>query len=109
MERVGVRKVKSKLSSYLRRGKRGETILVTERGKTIAELRPHTERDQEEASRLENALERLAREGKLKRPGSRRGHAMDAWAGWKGLGTSFDSMELLDATRGEVPQWPALR
>jgi prevent-host-death family protein len=38
--RVGMRELKAKLSEYLRRVKRGETILVTERGKTIGQIVP---------------------------------------------------------------------
>ena len=38
--RVGTRELKSKLSEYLRRVKAGETITVTEHGKTIGQLVP---------------------------------------------------------------------
>jgi prevent-host-death family protein len=38
--RVGTRELKSKLSEYLRRVKNGQTIIVTERGKVIAQLGP---------------------------------------------------------------------
>jgi len=38
--RVGTRELKSKLSEYLRRVKKGETIIVTERGKIVAQLGP---------------------------------------------------------------------
>jgi prevent-host-death family protein len=38
--RVGTRELKSKLSEYLRRVKDGETIIVTERGKTIGQIVP---------------------------------------------------------------------
>jgi prevent-host-death family protein len=38
--RVGTRELKSKLSEYLRRVKTGETIIVTERGKTIGQIVP---------------------------------------------------------------------
>ena len=38
--RVGTRELKSKLSEYLRRVKAGETIIVTERGKTIGQIVP---------------------------------------------------------------------
>jgi prevent-host-death family protein len=38
--RVGTRELKSKLSEYLRRDKNGQTIIVTERGKVIAQLGP---------------------------------------------------------------------
>lgn len=38
--RVGTRELKNKLSEYLRRVKKGETITVTERGKVIGHLSP---------------------------------------------------------------------
>jgi prevent-host-death family protein len=38
--RVGARELKSKLAEYLRRVKAGETIIVTERGKTIGQIVP---------------------------------------------------------------------
>ncbi len=38
--RVGTRELKSKLSEYLRRVKNGQTIIVTERGKVVAQLSP---------------------------------------------------------------------
>ena len=38
--RVGTHELKSKLSEYLRRVKAGETITVTEHGKTIGRLVP---------------------------------------------------------------------
>jgi antitoxin (DNA-binding transcriptional repressor) of toxin-antitoxin stability system len=37
---VGVKRLKAKLSEYLRLVKGGETILVTERDEVVAELRP---------------------------------------------------------------------
>jgi prevent-host-death family protein len=37
---VGIRELKSKLGEYLRRVKAGETITVTEHGKTIARIIP---------------------------------------------------------------------
>ena len=38
--RVGTRELKNKLSEYLRRVKAGETITVTEHGKTIGQIIP---------------------------------------------------------------------
>ena len=39
MKAVGVRELKSRLSEYLRMVRRGEEILITDRGEVIAELR----------------------------------------------------------------------
>jgi prevent-host-death family protein len=40
MSAVGVRELKDRLSSYLRRVRRGETILVTDRGRPVARIIP---------------------------------------------------------------------
>ncbi len=56
---VGSRELKTRLGSYLERVRRGETLVVTDRGEPVAELRP--------VMRAENpadaALRRLAAEG----------------------------------------------
>jgi prevent-host-death family protein len=46
MERVGVRELRQNLSVYLRRVKRGESLEVTERGKTVARLVPPSTGDE---------------------------------------------------------------
>jgi len=38
--RVGTRELRSKFSEYMRRVKKGETIIVTERGKPVARFMP---------------------------------------------------------------------
>lgn len=38
--RVGTRELKNKLSEYIRRVKAGETIIVTEHGRTIGQIVP---------------------------------------------------------------------
>lgn len=40
MSTVGVRELKDHLTQYLRRAKQGEEVVVTERGKPIAIIRP---------------------------------------------------------------------
>lgn len=45
MERVGVRELRQNLSVYLRRVRRGEALMVTERGEPVATLRPVADRD----------------------------------------------------------------
>ena len=39
MRSVGIRELKNRLSEYLRAVRRGETVLVTDRGQVIAEIR----------------------------------------------------------------------
>ena len=40
METVGIRELKSRLSHYVRRAEAGEVVVVTDRGRVVAELRP---------------------------------------------------------------------
>lgn len=61
---VGVKELKNSLSRYLRAVSAGETVLVTERGKVVAELRP---RAAAPASAGEEVLDKLARDGVLSR------------------------------------------
>jgi antitoxin (DNA-binding transcriptional repressor) of toxin-antitoxin stability system len=40
MKRVGLRELKNRLSEYVRYVRKGHTLLVTDRGEVVAELRP---------------------------------------------------------------------
>lgn len=40
MEKAGIRKAKSQLSSYIKKVKQGEIIIITERGVPVARLSP---------------------------------------------------------------------
>lgn len=60
---VGVRELKSRLSAYLAQVKRGGTVIVTERGKPIAEIRLIEEPE----GRLDAALRQMESEGLLMR------------------------------------------
>ena len=40
LETVGARELKTRLGRYLRRVRQGRTLIVTERGEPVAELRP---------------------------------------------------------------------
>ncbi len=51
---VGVRELKSKLGSYLQRVRGGRTLVITDRGQPVAELRPIAAGDPDEV-----AMERL--------------------------------------------------
>ncbi len=63
---VGVRELKNRLSRYLRRAKRGEEVVVTERGRPIAVIQ-RIESGGTLSSR-EARLARLAAEGLLTLP-----------------------------------------
>lgn len=65
MQTVGVRELKARLSQVLREVQRGETILVTDRGRVVAELRPPALGTQVR-SPLERALATLAAGGALR-------------------------------------------
>ncbi len=56
---VAVSDLKAHLSAYLRTVKRGESLMVTERGKPIATLRPSEVADEELASLAAAGLVRL--------------------------------------------------
>lgn len=67
MRAAGVREIKNRLSEYLRIVAGGETVLVTDRGRVVAQLAPppaHTP----PAISQDEALERLAAAGKLRLP-----------------------------------------
>jgi prevent-host-death family protein len=66
MNIVGVRELKNRLTQYLKLTKKGEEVLVTERGKAIAVIRP-TESNLPPTS-LEAKLTELAREGRILLP-----------------------------------------
>lgn len=57
---VGARELKARLGAYLRQVRQGRTLIVTERGEPIAELRPLPRAAESE----EEVWQRLAREGR---------------------------------------------
>ena len=67
MRAAGVREVKNKLSEYLRIVAEGETVLVTDRGRVVAQLAPPPIHAPPALSEDE-ALRRLAAAGKVRLP-----------------------------------------
>ncbi len=67
MKSVGVKVLKNNLSRYLRMVKEGETILITERDEVIAEMHEPTVKSATPASQWEAYLNRLEREGSLRK------------------------------------------
>jgi len=59
MQAVGSRELKNRLGTYLRRVREGVTILVTDHGRPVAELRPISE----SSTDLEEKLGKLAAQG----------------------------------------------
>jgi prevent-host-death family protein len=64
MKTVGSRELKNRLGRYLGLVRRGETIIVTDRGKTVAHLTPPA--SEEQTNNLDDLLKRLEAEGHLR-------------------------------------------
>lgn len=62
---AAVRELKNRITHYLRLVRRGERVIVTDRGRPIAVLRPIEESDADSES-LSERLASLAREGGLR-------------------------------------------
>lgn len=65
MKKVGCRELKNRHGYYMKRVRRGETLLITNRGKTIAKLVP-MDGDSAEESPLEARLRELAAQGHIR-------------------------------------------
>ena len=66
MQSVGIRDLKSRLTHYLRLIKGGERLVVTERGKPVALIRPLD--GTEAKATVEERLAVLAKQGKIRLP-----------------------------------------
>jgi prevent-host-death family protein len=64
MKKVGSREFKNRQGYYLRRVRKGETLLVTDRGRPVARVSPVSEW---EAMTLEEKLAELERQGHIRR------------------------------------------
>ena len=96
MKAVGVKKLKAKLSEYLRAVKAGETLLVTDRDEVVAEIRPVSGRLPPRDD-IEDVLEGLAQAGELQRARTPKGD----WT-WKPCGLGLPegtAAKLLDELR----------
>lgn len=60
---VGIRELRDNLTHYLAKVRRGQEIVVTDRGRPVAVVRPVREKQT-----LEDRLRRLEAEGKVKMP-----------------------------------------
>jgi antitoxin (DNA-binding transcriptional repressor) of toxin-antitoxin stability system len=95
---IGVKELKARLSEYVRLARAGETVLITDRGEVVAELRPsHRQRPGRES--LDDVLQELADAGETTRPSLPKAN----WT-WKvkGLGLpEGTARSLLDGVRGD--------
>jgi antitoxin (DNA-binding transcriptional repressor) of toxin-antitoxin stability system len=98
MKTAGVRDLKTHLSGYLRDVARGDVVLVTDRGRVVAELRPPGEGERS-ASPEDLRYRRLVDRGLL-RPAAAPG-TVDWDATPRVRLARGTSQELLDAERGE--------
>ncbi len=94
MVTAGIRDLKAHLSRYLRQVASGQIVLVTDRGRVIAELRAPGG-----ASAAELRWQEMVASGKV-RPAA---DATDrSWAQWSGLGLpAGTAQELIDLDRDE--------
>jgi prevent-host-death family protein len=101
MKTSGIRELKAHLSAYVRDVERGESILVTDRGRAVAELRPVGE-----AARSVDAAtsryERLVARGVIRPAVEDEEERHDrSWATFAGLGAKRGTARaVLDADRG---------
>lgn len=70
MKTVGSRELKNRLGRYLGMVGKGETIIVTDRGKPVARIVPPAT-ESEDAMGLEEILQQLEAEGHLRRGSGR--------------------------------------
>ena len=64
MTKVGSRKLKNRLGSYIARAEKGETVLITRRGKPVVKLVP-VEKDVPHLT-IEERLKELAAQGHIR-------------------------------------------
>jgi antitoxin (DNA-binding transcriptional repressor) of toxin-antitoxin stability system len=99
MKVVGIRELKARLSEYLRDVRRGEVILVTDRHRVVAELRPPGMSPPPVADDVAQRLDQLAASGDAVPPRLRK----DDWS-WRppGLGLRAGTADrLVDSLREE--------
>jgi antitoxin (DNA-binding transcriptional repressor) of toxin-antitoxin stability system len=94
---VGVRDLKANLSRYLREVERGEVVLVTDRGRVVAELRAAPESASAE-SPVDRGLRMLAARTPLT---VREPHDPSAYTASPLRAADGTARSLLDAERGE--------
>ncbi|MEE9472252.1 MAG: type II toxin-antitoxin system prevent-host-death family antitoxin [Gemmatimonadota bacterium] len=94
MKAVGIRELKNSLSAYLRMVRRGEELLVTDRGTVVAEIRPP---GQAHADVPYPALLEAARDGRARMGPPNKG---DLYPALEPLVDAGVSGRLLDEERG---------
>jgi len=72
VETVGIRDLKNRLSSYIHLTKSGETIIITDRGRPVALLKPIESGDGIDNDNVEHRLALLAKKGLIRLPSAGR-------------------------------------
>ncbi len=67
MKTVGIRELKNELSRYIRLVKEGETVLVTDRGTVVAELRSCEQNITGGNKKTDKVLGKMEKSGEVKR------------------------------------------
>ncbi len=67
MEKVGSREFKNRLGRYLRAVRKGQTLLITDRGKPVARVSPLDQNGDSELT-FGELLKKLEAEGKIRLP-----------------------------------------
>lgn len=68
MKRAGVRELRLHLSRYLKEVKDGEPILITERGREIAQILPLRSREDQKEIKIQSTIGNLAKKGLIQLP-----------------------------------------
>ena len=92
MHSVGVKELKNKLTYYLKLAKKGDRVLVTDRGSPIAVL--HSLDEVEDTAGVEEKLASLAKKGKLRFP--TKTHKLPAFPAISTAGKSASKMIIED-------------
>jgi antitoxin (DNA-binding transcriptional repressor) of toxin-antitoxin stability system len=102
MKAVGIKVLKNQLSRYLKEVEAGETVLVTDRERVIAEIHRPLTPVGGQVSRWDAFLNDQERRGKLRRP-RRADVAMRGARRLAALPGGVDVGRLLDETRADRP------
>lgn len=100
MKAVGIKVLKNQLSRYLREVEAGETLLVTDRERVIAEIHRPSTAVVGRVSRWEAFLNDQERQGKLRRA-RRNDVPMRRLTSLRGIPRGIDVARLLDETRAD--------
>jgi prevent-host-death family protein len=99
MKSVGLRELKNNLSAYVRAARKGETVVVTDRGQTVARLVPPADLVEPEHPLAEMARRGEVRLGKRLTPEEKA--KLYSWRG-PPLLHGITSGEILDALREDT-------